>query len=62
MVSTAFASIPQHLLFRFITVKYTTLQFEDIDWTTSVGFATDVHQKQSLSGRKAGVLPSLTPR
>lgn len=32
------------------------------DLTTRVGFVTDAHQKQSFSGKKAGVSPSLTSR
>lgn len=32
------------------------------DLTTRVGFVTDAHQKQSFSGKKAGVSPSPAPR
>ena len=49
------------MLFHFVIVKYTVLQFKDKDLTTNVGFMTDVHQKLSLSEKNARVLPSLTP-
>lgn len=41
-------------------IHYSSVKRKDL--TTSVGFVTDIHQKQRFSGKKAAVSSSPTPR